>query len=123
MAKSYGDVAEFFVVYIREAHAADSSWPAPVPGEDKILTPKTYAERTVIAGKCLTKLEIKMPCLIDDMDDSVEKAYGAWPDRIFIVDLDGKIAVRADPGPWGFRSAVDEAAKWLKEKFPGVDAG
>jgi hypothetical protein len=118
LAKQYGDVAHFYVVYIREAHAADSAWPMPVPDEGPINTPKSFGERTSTANKCVTKLGIEFPALIDDMDDSTEKAYDAWPDRLFIVDTDGKIAVRAKPGPWGFKPAVDEAGQWLARRFP-----
>lgn len=118
LAKSYGDDAAFFVVYIREAHAADSVWPMTVPDEGPINTPKSFGERTATANKCVTKLAIEFPALIDNMDDSTEKAYDAWPDRLFIVDVDGKIAVRAKPGPWGFKPAVDEAAAWLAKRFP-----
>ena len=66
----------------------------------------------------MTKLDIKLPCLVDDLDDAASEAYDAWPDRIFIVDEQGKIAVRAERGPWGFKPGVDEAAKWLAARFP-----
>ncbi len=105
-------------MYIREAHAEDSSWPMPIPGDEKVYTPKTYDDRVAIASKCRSKLEIDMPCLVDDMDNTVAKAFGAWPDRLFIVDEDGKIAVRAGRGPWGFKPAVGRTAKWLAERFP-----
>lgn len=120
MAKAYGDVAEFFVVYIREAHASDSKWPMAVPDREKILTPRTIGQRRTIAQKCLTKLKLDIPCLIDDMDNAVERAYDAHPDRLFVVDVDGTIAVRGGPGPWGFKSSLNKATKWLERKFPNV---
>ncbi len=118
VAKKYKDDAEFFVVYIREAHAADSAWPEPIEGEEAINTPKTYGERVTIANKCYKKLNIKIPCLIDDIDNSTEQAYEAWPERIFLVDTDGKIAVRAERGPWGFAPGLKKARNWLKKQFP-----
>ncbi len=118
LAKTYGDAAQFYVVYIREAHAADSVWPMSVPDEGPINEPKTFEERCSVATKCATKLAIEFPALIDDLTDSTEKAYDAWPDRLFIVDTDGKIAVRAKPGPWGFKPAVEEARDWLRKRFP-----
>ena len=120
MAKRYGDHAEFYVVYIREAHPADSKWPIPIKGEDKIYLAKTYADRKVVANKCVTKLHIELPCLVDDVDNAVAKSYDAFPDRLFVVDTDGTIAVRADRGPWGFGPGVDEATKWLAKRFPGA---
>lgn len=92
--------------------------PIPIKGEEVINTPKTFGERKSIAAKCMTKLDIKLPCLIDDLDDAAGDAYGAWPDRIFVVDEQGKIAVRAERGPWGFKPGVDETAKWLAARFP-----
>jgi len=47
--------------------------------------------------------------LVDDMMDSVAKAYSAMPDRLFILDAEGKIAYRGERGPRGFR--VDEMEK------------
>ena len=96
LAKTYADVAEFFIVYIREAHAADSSWPIAISGEDTINTPNSIIERSAIAKKCCTKLRIELPCLVDDMENTVDSAYDAWPDRIFVVDKLGIVAVRAD---------------------------
>ncbi len=55
------------------------------------------------------------------MDNSVDRAYDAYPDRLFVVDVDGTLAVRARPGPWGFKPAVTEARQWLKKRFPQVE--
>jgi len=95
---------QFYVVYIREAHAADSSWPILAKGFPVLLDPETGKERAEAAGQCMVAMQIKeIPALIDDMDDSVNKAYNAWPDRLFLVDTKGRIAFRADRGPWGFK--------------------
>ena len=118
MARTYGDVAEFYVVYIKEAHAADGARPVPIDGEEAIYEPKSHAERSTLAQKCITKLKLNVPCLVDAMDNAVGAAYNAWPDRIYVVDMEGKIAVRADHGPWGFKPGVDATQKWLAEQFP-----
>ncbi len=90
----------------------------PIKGEEKIFKPKSYDERSKIATKCVAKLKIDMPCLIDGIDNTVGDAYSAWPDRLFVVDKEGKIVVRAGRGPWGFPPAVNEATKWLEKNFP-----
>ena len=115
---TYGDVAEFYVVYIREAHAADGVRPVPIHGEEAIYEPKSLAERNTLAEKCVTKLNLNVPCLVDAMDNAVGAAYHAWPDRIYVVDTEGKIAVRAERGPWGFKPGVDETREWLAKRFP-----
>ena len=118
LAAQYGDAAEFYLVYIKEAHAADSKWPIPIKNEEAVHTPKTFGERKSIAAKCMTKLDIKLPCLVDKIDNAAGDAYAAWPDRIFVVDEQGKIAVRAERGPWGFKPGVEETSKWLATRFP-----
>ena len=118
MAATYGDVAEFYVVYIKEAHAADGDRPVPIPDEDPIYEPKSLFERRAVAKKCVAKLNLELPCLVDGIDNAVGEAYAAWPDRIFVVDKEGNIAVRADPGPWGFKPGVEETEKWLAQQFP-----
>jgi hypothetical protein len=40
--------------------------------------------------------------LIDDMDNGVDTSYAALPDRLYLVDAEGIICYRSDPGPWGF---------------------
>jgi hypothetical protein len=54
-----------------------------------------------------------MPVLIDDMQDSVAKAYNAMPDRLFVLKSNGTIGYRGDRGPRGFD--VDAMAKALGE--------
>jgi hypothetical protein len=46
------------------------------------------------------------------MDDSVSRAYGAWPDRLYVLGADGRVIYRGGPGPFGF--LPDELAKVLE---------
>jgi len=39
------------------------------------------------------------------MDNKVEKDYSSWPDRLYVVGQDGKVAYKGGPGPGGFDSA------------------
>jgi hypothetical protein len=85
-------------------------------GNDKKLVkiPQTQKveERTEVAKQCVDTLKLTMPTLIDREDNKVNSAYGAWPDRLYIVGADGKIAYQGGPGPGGFR--VNEVEDWLK---------
>lgn len=58
-------------------------------------------------------MKLSIPFLIDDMEDTANKAYGAWPDRMYVVDRQGKVAYRGEPGPKGFKP--EEARAKLKE--------
>ena len=94
---------QFYVVYIREAHAIDSRSPSG-GGENPILEdPFTLPERREVANVCLTKLEMsELPALVDELDDAVSVAYAAWPDRLYLVDVEGRIAYHGGRGPFGF---------------------
>ena len=60
---------------------------------------------------CRTKLELEeLPTLVDDVDDAVNAAYAAWPDRLYLVDVDGRIAYHGGRGPFGFAPDELEAA-------------
>jgi len=71
-----------------------------------IAQPRTDEARRRIAEGCAKELKLDLPVLVDDMDDTVAKAYAAWPDRLYVLAADGTVAYAGAPGPRGFR--VDE---------------
>ncbi len=102
---------QFFVVYIREAHALDSLLPKG-GGEDPVVEdPRTLAERQVLAETCLSKLALEaIPALVDTLDDAANRAYDAWPDRLYLIGRDGRVRYQGGPGPDGFAPEELEAA-------------
>lgn len=48
--------------------------------------------------------------LIDNMDNAVEEAYAAWPDRLYVVGKDGAIVYKGGAGPQGFNPREMEEA-------------
>ena len=56
----------------------------------------------------------------DGIDDAVERAYTGWPDRLYIIDTDGRVRFKTGPGPFGFdtKALEDELAKIAPEKSP-----
>lgn len=104
----FGDRVQFFVVYIREAHPTDSARP---DRETNVASPRSLEERAEVATTCSAELALgAIPLLIDGMDDATERAYSAWPDRLFLVDATGALAFCGAPGPRGFVPAELEAA-------------
>ena len=59
---------------------------------------------------CVTKLGIKLPAVVDRFDDAVEQAYSGWPDRLYLIGVDGRILYESRPGPFGFKPADLESA-------------
>jgi hypothetical protein len=105
------DQVAFFIVYIREAHPEDG-WVLEANREDgiELVDPVSLAERAAAAEACAVRLETRIPTLLDDVDDAVALAYGGWPDRLYLVGRDGRIAFQGEEGPFGFKPAELAAA-------------
>ena len=65
-------------------------------------SPKNEEERAYIAGACVRKLGIKIPAVLDEFGNSTEAAYTGWPDRLYLIDVEGRLAYKSKPGPFGF---------------------
>ncbi len=102
---------EFFLVYIREAHAVDA-WAVAVNKREGFEVPlaRSYEEKDSYASLCVRKLNIEIPALVDSMDYPVEAHYTAWPDRLYLIGREGHIAYKGRPGPGGFKPAELKAA-------------
>ena len=72
--------------------------------------PKTSEERSMVAESCVRKLGIKIPALVDQVGDGVEAAYTGWPDRLYLIGVDGKVKFKSAAGPFGFYPAQLAAA-------------
>jgi hypothetical protein len=107
----FGDEVEFYVVYIKEAHPEDG-WVLRSNREADISVsdPTSVDERTEVAQTCSMRLQIRMPVLIDGIDNRVASAYGGWPDRMYLISRDGRIAYQGAEGPFGFKPAELERA-------------
>ncbi len=115
MYQAYKDIAEFFIVYISEAHALDDRSPVGYAEKLGIKEHGNYTERCSIADRLVKDKKLTIPCLIDGMDNVVEKQYKAHPDRVFLVREDGTLAVAGRRGPWGFKPGLNAANMWLAE--------
>ena len=81
--------------------------------------PQGYEERVNVAGMCTVKLGLHLPALVDKMGNPTEQAYTGWPDRLYVIDRDGKIAHKSDAGPYGFKPAkVRETLQKLTRAQP-----
>ena len=107
----YGEQVPFFVVYIQEAHTTDG-WQVPDNEREGVVyeQPVTAAEREAVAEACALRLKLPIPTLIDEMTNEVDRAYAALPDRLYLIDAEGRVAYRSGPGPMGFKPQELEAA-------------
>jgi hypothetical protein len=73
--------------------------------------PRTFDERRKAAAILVDRLKYRAPLALDGIEGAAEKAYGAWPERIYIIGTDGKVAFKGGMGPFEFHP--DEAEKRL----------
>ena len=117
----YHEQVQFLMVYIREAHPVDGWWLGRAPfswalkfyaskAATDVYDPRTIEERRAVAGRCDTALQFGIPTLVDEMDDAVNKTYAAWPTRLYLVGLDGRVVYGGGLGPFDFKPAKLENA-------------
>jgi hypothetical protein len=120
--EQYHEQVQFLSIYIREAHPKDGWWLGNKWTRkliEAILTdkasmehddPKTIEERRAVAGECETALQYGIHTYVDEMDDAVNTAYAAWPTRLYLIGLDGKVVYGGGLGPYDFKPAKLKAA-------------
>lgn len=93
----------FLCVYIQEAHPSDGWQVQANLDEDVVMAaPKTMAEREAVAEVCMLKLSLDMPMVVDAMDDAIDAAYNALPERLYLLDADGRVVFKTVAGSHGF---------------------
>jgi len=70
-----------------------------------VYDPTTMEERRKVAGQCVDSLNFGVRTVVDEMDDAVNKAYAAWPTRLYLIGLNGKVEYAAGLGPFDFHPA------------------
>ena len=97
----------FIVIYTIDAHPSGSispysskEWTAAYSrdqADNPVTQPTTYEERLRLARQTVTEAGIKVPVLVDEMDDPVWCTYGPAPNISYLIGTDGRIIVRQ---PW-----------------------
>lgn len=79
-------------------------------------SPKDAGQRESIAQSCVRRLGLKFPAIVDGLNNQTEQAYTGWPDRIYLIDRDGRIVYKSRPGPFGFHATeLEDALKALPQ--------
>ena len=115
--RKYNDQVQFIKVYIREAHPVDGWWfgkgfmntllrlsRSKVSWD--IYDPKTIEERRAAAGDCEESLQYGIKTYVDEIDDPVNKAYAAWPTRLYLINTEGMVVYAGGLGPFGFKPGI-----------------
>ncbi len=94
-----------------EAHP-DDEWQMESNRRDQIVInqPKAFEERRQAAQILVERLGYDLPIALDSMDNKAEAAYAAWPERLYVVAVGGRIVYRGGLGPFGFDTLEMEEA-------------
>lgn len=77
--------------------------------------PRTFPERVAIANDFVTRFHFPIPVAIDPMTNAADRTYAGWPERIYIIDEQGRIVYRGGLGPFNYYP--QEARAWLERRF------
>jgi hypothetical protein len=103
IVNQFNESVKFLCVYIQEAHPSDG-WQVEANLEQDVIhtSPTNMAEREALAEVCMLKLALDMPMVVDDMEDTIDSAYNALPERLYLLNADGKVVFKTVAGSHGF---------------------
>jgi peroxiredoxin len=79
------DGISFFLLYTRESHPAQN------------YTAHDSFEQKLAYARDLNRLEnIQFPILVDHLDGRIHRAYGVWPNALFVIHKDGRLIFRSN---------------------------
>lgn len=101
----------FLTVYTAEAHPEDGWRLENQYAHDDEFTgnsddfcfnyAKSISERQEMASWLRDKKSLQMDIVVDNMEDSLLRAYNSWPIRLYII-VQGKVAYSGKQGPFGY---------------------
>ena len=118
MREEFAGVAELLYIYIKEAHPEDE-WHLGSNEEQGVLfkQPTSFDERMEVARTFVAEMGVETTTLVDDITNVANSCYAAWPERLYVIGTDGRIAYKGGMGP--FRFDPEEVAVFLRENYTG----
>ena len=112
-------VARFLTIYIEEAHAHDEWWlpespGAHVGGGSYIANHRHIQDRMGAAKRFVDDFGFPGEVVCDSFQDEVNDRYGAWPERLYIIEQ-GVVVYKGGIGPFDYRLA--EVKDWLIARY------
>ena len=75
----------FFLLYTRESHPAEN------------YAAHGSLEQKMAYARDLQRLEkVAFPILVDHLDGRIHRAYGVWPNALFVIHKDGRLVFRSN---------------------------
>ncbi len=82
--------------------------------------PRTTEERVAIANDFSRRFNYPLPLAVDDIRNTASDAFAAWPERLYVIGEDGRIAYKGGMGPFDYKP--EEVRAWLEDRFPAAAA-
>ncbi len=75
----------FLLLYTRESHPAEH-----------YSAHRTFEQKLAYA-RALQRLEnVRFPIIVDHLDGRIHRAYGVWPNALFVIHKDGRLVFRSN---------------------------
>ena len=98
-------------MHIKEIHPTDG-WQVKANERDRVLFDqhRSLEDRVAVGQACMLAMALEIPAVVDEMDDAGAKAYGAMPERLYLIGRDGAVVYKSGIGPMFFRPVEWEEA-------------
>jgi len=106
------DRATYLTVYTREAHPTESG--DYIDYQYPVNDHKSLEDRLEAANQLLSLETLPGPLLLDNMTDEASRAYGSFPDRLYVV-YKGNIVYQGGVGPVDYNTK--ELETWLENFY------
>lgn len=109
IVREFGDIADFLTVYVEEAHPSDG-WAF----KNNVTIPihRTLKQRCNAVQLMLDSVAFDCPVVVDNMEDTANKAYAGMPIRLYIIK--GRtIEYAGGAGPMFY--SLNEVKEWLQQ--------
>ena len=122
MREEFKDLANFLIIYIKEAHPEDE-WQMETNVKEGLQyrQPRSMQQRIQLAQTFVNEMDVQTTTLVDDITNPANACYAAWPERIYVIDRAGSVVYKGKMGPDGFNP--DEANEFLKDYFSNSQSG
>lgn len=97
LVDDFTSTADFLIIYIEEAHAADG-W--AFRNNVDIKQHRSLQDRLQAAHLLLAR-NPACPVVVDTMRNQSSQLYAALPERLYVVH-EGRICYKGKPGPWNY---------------------
>jgi hypothetical protein len=113
--QTYKERVTFLLVYVAEAHPGQIlAVPTANGGSELQVIPLLGDERQNLnhLKQLVTLGKLTVPAGVETPTNSINRDYAAYPNRLYVIGADGRVAFKGAPGPTGLK--VPDLEEWLR---------